>query len=69
MLRVDGARNPSNRGPVLITNTWYADVIFAHGIVRELHRVDVAHYDRGALLPAVDDRTDLHVRLVTHTTP
>lgn len=69
VLRVDGARNPSNRGPVLITNTWYADVIFAHGIVRELHRVDVAHYDRGALLPAVDDRTDLHVRLVTHTTP
>jgi hypothetical protein len=69
VLRVEGTLSPSLRGPIRITKTWSTDVTFAHGIVRELHRVDVQHYDRGAGLPAVEDRTDRRVRLLTHTTP
>lgn len=69
VLRIEGSLTPKSSGSIRITKTWSTDVTFEHGIVRELHRVDVQHFDRGPLLPGVDDRTDRRVRLVAHTSP
>lgn len=69
VLRIEGSLVPNTRGPDRITKTWSTDVAFAHGIVRELHRIDLTHYDRGPLLPAAAEGTDRRVRLVAHTSP
>jgi hypothetical protein len=69
VLHVEGTLEPSSRGKFRTVETWTADVTFAHGIVRALHRVDVRHIEAGPGSRAADDRTDRRVRLVTHTTP
>ncbi len=47
---------------------WYADVVFDHGIVRELHRVDMQHSDGDPGTRAAA-RFDHRIRLVSHTAP
>jgi hypothetical protein len=69
VLHVEGKSAPSSRGSIRVTHKWYTDVTFVHGIVHELHRVDLEHWERGSQTRAFDNRTDSQFRLVAHTTP
>jgi hypothetical protein len=47
---------------------WYADIVFEHGIVRELHRVDMQRTD-GDPGTGAAGWFDHRIRLLSHTAP
>lgn len=69
VLHADGTQAPSRRGSIRVTHVWSTDVAFAHGIVRDFHRVDREHMDRGPAKRAFDNRTEHNVRLIAETGP
>ena len=69
VLHADGRQAPSRRGSIRVTHAWSTDVAFAHGIVRNFHRVDREHMERGPAKPAFNNRTDRSVRLIAQTGP
>jgi len=58
-----------HNGPVRGTTSQRADVVYEHGIVRDLHQVVVQRMDLGPGARRVDARSDRRVRLVSHTEP
>ncbi len=68
-LHVERAPLRFPNGTVRGTSSWTADIVFEHGIARDLHQVVVQRIDRGAGIRGVDARYDRRLRLVSHIVP